>query len=147
MAQVKHRFPSTQFPAATNRRNLRTLLLVSQLHAEEIGARIAKARHELGLSQEQVADVATFSKRSLQDYETGVTIPYKQMAEIGKILKRDVAWLLHGDPEPSVQSQNGLLGEVAENVSELSDSMAEALLRLARIEASLGTGAERDTGT
>lgn len=119
---------------------------MTQLEADEIGERIRQARKELGLSQEQVTDLATFSKRSLQEYEAGNTIPYKQMAEIARLLKREVAWLLHGDPAPAA-SPNGLLGEVAENVDELTQSMAEALLRLARIEASLETGGARGTGT
>lgn len=146
MAQVKHRLRAAQYPAATKRRNLRRLLLVAQLESKEIGERIAQARKELGLTQEEVAEMATFSKRSLQDYEAGLTIPYRQMPELAKLLQREVAWFLHGDPEPA-PSPNGLLGEVAESVSVLSDSMSEALLRLARIEASLGTDEARSTGS
>jgi transcriptional regulator with XRE-family HTH domain len=56
------------------------------------------------MTQEQVADVATFSKRSLQDYEAGVTIPYKHLREIGKILNREVPWFLHGEPEEEAAS-------------------------------------------
>lgn len=119
---------------------------MSQLQGDEIGARIALARNQAGLTQEQVADLATFSKRSLQDYEAGVTIPWRQMQEIAKLLNREVAWFLHGEPEPAA-SPNGLLGEVAENVRVLSDSMGRALERLERIEGALETDEERDTGT
>lgn len=146
MTQVKRRKASARKPAATNDRNFRTFLLVSQLEAKEIGARIRLARDEAGLTQEEVAELATFSKRSLQDYEAGNTIPYRHMQEIAGILNRHVPWFLHGDdPEPA--PADGLLGEVAANVVELTDSMGEALERLARIEAALGTGGARGTGS
>lgn len=146
MAHVKHRARATRTSAATKGRNFRTFLLVTQLKAKEIGDRIAEARKELGLTQEQVTDLATFSKRSLQDYETGVTIPYRQMPELARLLKRDVAWLLHGEQAPAPMP-NGLLGEIATNVSDLTDSMAAALVRLERIEAALGKGEAQGTGT
>ena len=61
------------------------------------------------------------------------------MQEIAAIMKREVPWFLHGETtDPPLQ--DGLLGEVAASVVELTDSMGEALDRLARIEAALGTG-------
>ena len=68
-----------------------------QFEAKEIGQRIAEARTLAGLTQEQVAEMASFSKRSLQDYEAGVTIPYKHMREISRLLGREVEWFLHGE--------------------------------------------------
>jgi len=142
MAQVKRGKATAQKSAATNDRNFRTFLLVAQLEAEAIGARLAQARNEAGLTQEQVADLATFSKRSLQDYEYGVTIPYRHMREIAGILGRPVEWFLHGD----LKTEKGdLLQEVAANVVELSDSMAAALLALERIEGALGSGEDAST--
>lgn len=96
---VNPQIGTTRKAAATNARNFRTFLLVSQLEAQEIGARITQARKELGMTQEEVAEVATFSKRSLQDYEAGVTIPYRHLREISGLLKRPVEWFLHGTPE------------------------------------------------
>jgi transcriptional regulator with XRE-family HTH domain len=88
---------TTKISAATSSRDFRTFLLVAQFEAKEIGARIAQARREAGLTQEQLAELAPFSARSLQDYETGVTIPYRQLREIGRLLDRPVEWLLHGE--------------------------------------------------
>lgn len=82
--------------AATNDRNFHRFLLMAQLEAKAIGARIQQARLEAGMTQEQVAEIATFSKRSLQDYEGGVTIPYRHLREIGQLLDRPVEWFLHG---------------------------------------------------
>jgi GH25 family lysozyme M1 (1,4-beta-N-acetylmuramidase) len=41
--------------------------------------------------------MASFSKRSLQDYEAGVTIPYKHMRELSRLLGREVEWFLRGE--------------------------------------------------
>ena len=98
MAHVKHRTPVTQKHAATNARNFRTFLLMQQFAAEEIGARIRQARKERGLTQDELADLASgFSKRSLQDYESGKTIPYKHLQELGRLLNKPTEWFLYGD--------------------------------------------------
>lgn len=100
--QVKRGKDAARKTAATNDRNFRTFLLVSQLESEAIGRRIHQARKEAGLTQEQLADLATgFSKRSLQDYEAWTTIPYKHMREIAALTGKSTEWLIHGDPEPA----------------------------------------------
>lgn len=91
------RHSTRQNLAATNTREFRSFLLVAQLEAKEIGERIAQARNEAGLTQDELVELATFSKRSLSDYERGATIPYRQMREISKLLDRPVEWFLHGD--------------------------------------------------
>jgi transcriptional regulator with XRE-family HTH domain len=108
--------------AATNPRNFRTFLLMQQFAADEIGARITQARKERGLTQEQLAEMASFSKRSLQDYEGGVTIPYRHMQELARLLSRPQEWFLYGEQEQASA------GERLEQIDE----------RLARIEEALG---------
>lgn len=120
-------------PAATKGRNFRTFLLMTQLQAREIGARLALARKEAGLTQEQVAELSGVSKRSLQDYEAGVTIPYRHFRELASIYQRDVEWVLHGTEAAPVD----LLGEVSASVAMIEEGMADALERLSRIEALL----------
>lgn len=121
-------------PAATIDRNFRTFLLVSQLEAKAIGARLQKARLESGMTQEQVADVATFSKRSLQDYEAGTTIPYKHMRELAGIYQCEVEWLLHGDPETTTPATPPAVGASEERIARLESDVAEALRILRRLE-------------
>lgn len=130
MTQIKRRIGVTRRTAATNDRNFRTFLLVSQLEAQAIGERIAQARREAGLTQEEVADLATFSKRSLQDYEAGVTIPYKHMREIARLLNRPVPWFLHGDAEESIPSSLERLDRIEAQLA----AILEALARVARDE-------------
>jgi transcriptional regulator with XRE-family HTH domain len=129
--------------AATNSRNFRTFLLVSQLEAKQIGARLQLARKEAGLTQEQVADISTVSKRSLQDYEAGVTIPYAHFRELAGIYRCDVNWLLHGEQEPA---EPPLLEEVSASVAALTDGMTDAIERLERIEGLLVNDGASDTG-
>src|SRR4029077_14407263 len=117
MAQSTRRIRSSQELASRKSRTFRSFLLMSQFEAKEIGQRIAQARIVAGLTQEQVAELASFSKRSLQDYETGVTIPYRNMREISRLLGRPVEWLLHGDDDERQ--------ETAELISGLERRLAE----------------------
>lgn len=128
MAQVKRRIDVTRKAAATNDRNFRTFLLMSQLEARAIGARIALARNEAGLTQEELSDLAHgFKKRSLQDYETGVTIPFKHLREISSLLDRPVEWFLHGDPDqPSAEDWR----MVREEIAQLADVLGRIESRL-----------------
>lgn len=129
--QVKRNGAATQRTAATKGRNFRTFLLVSQLEGRAIGERIAQARREAGLTQEQMAELATFSKRSLQDYEAGVTIPYAHMHEISALLKKPVPWFLHGEPDEGElerlrEEVVGTRGEIAglrQAVTEIRDQL------------------------
>ena len=82
---------------ATDARNLRTLLLLSVFAPEDIGARIAQARREAGLTQEELADLVGVSTRSFQGYESGAVVPYKHLGKISEIVRRPVPWFLHGD--------------------------------------------------
>lgn len=131
----------------TNSREFRRFLLVAQLEAKEIGKRIAQARLEAGLTQEQLAEMAPFSYRSLQDYEQGVTIPYRQLREIGKLLDRPVEWFLHGEDEeqPAVLELLAELDRKLDAIDRKLDGDRQAIeqrllgleeeLRQARLEA------------
>lgn len=97
-----------------------------QFQAKEIGQRIAEARTVAGLTQETLAEMASFSKRSLQDYETGVTIPYKHMREISQLLGREVEWFLHGE-ESIPEDRLAALEEKVTSTLEGLTSAVEAL--------------------
>ena len=123
---------ATQLPqklAATKDRYFRSFLLMAQIEAREIGERIAQARKEAGgMSQEELAALATFSKRSLQDYETGVTIPYKHLRELGRLLARSPEWFLYGDDseDDAIGRLEGQLGEVLVVVHQLKAALLDS---------------------
>ncbi len=120
--QVKRNNRAMQKVAATKDRSFRTFLLVSQFEADAIGARIAIARKERGMTQEELASVASFSKRSLQDYEAGVTIPYKHLRELSTLLRKPTDWFLYGDPENQADLQR------------VQEELADVRGRLSRLE-------------
>ena len=101
---------------------------MEEFDALEIGARIAQARRERGLTQEQLAEISSFSKRSLQDYEGGITIPYKHLRELSRILKRKPEWFLYG-PEPDTQITDPILDRLDELLA-LRDPLTELLAEL-----------------
>lgn len=70
---------------------------MEELEAKEVGARIRRARDERGLTQEELAGMASFSKRSLQDYEAGKTAAYRHLGELSRLLNRPREWFLYGD--------------------------------------------------
>lgn len=124
MTQSRHRTLSTQKLAATKDRSFRSFLLMAQIEAREIGERIAQARLEAGgMTQEELAAMATFSKRSLQDYEGGVTIPYKHLKELGRLLARSPEWFLYGE-----ESEEG-------SVSRLEEKLDVVLALLQEVKA------------
>jgi transcriptional regulator with XRE-family HTH domain len=127
MAQVKHREPRGGNLRRQTPRSLRAFLLVQQFEAGEIGARIQQARKERGLTQEELAEMASFSKRSLQDYETGVTIPHQHMAEIGRLLRKPVEWFLYGDDK----DEAGKLDEVLSQLQRLRDEVGSLQQQIA----------------
>jgi transcriptional regulator with XRE-family HTH domain len=124
MTKATRRNHEAQQPAATNDRSFRTFLLMAQLQAREIGARIKQRRLERGLTQPELAAMASFSTRSLQDYENGVTIPYRHLPEIGKLLNTEPVWFLYGQEE---QPDEDRLSRLAGEVGELRDLLERVL--------------------
>ena len=51
------------------------------------------------MTQEQLADLLNVSKRSVQDYEAGETIPWKHFSRLEQVFGRDLGWFLHGEAE------------------------------------------------
>jgi transcriptional regulator with XRE-family HTH domain len=115
----------TQKSVATNPRTFRTFLLMQQFAAQEIGSRIAQARREHGgVTQEQLAELLNVSTRSVQDYEGGVTIPWKHFQQMARILDRPVEWFLRG--EVGEPTSNDEIVERLERIEELVALLVQA---------------------
>ncbi len=65
----------------------------------EIGHRIAQARKEAGLTQQELADRLLVTRRSVQGYESGAVVPYRRLTALAEALGRSAAWFLSGEPE------------------------------------------------
>lgn len=97
--QVKRNLATAQKLSSQNAKDFHTFLLMQQLAAKEIGQRIAQARKEAGMNQDELAELVDVSRRSLQGYEAGEVIPYKHFRTLAEVLNRPVGWFLHGEPD------------------------------------------------
>jgi transcriptional regulator with XRE-family HTH domain len=70
---------------------------MQEAERKEVGERIKRARLEQGLTQDDLAAMASFSKRSLQDYEAGKTPPYRALPELTRLLNKRAEWILYGE--------------------------------------------------
>ena len=98
-------------------------------YAAEVGERIIQARKELPsgrITQEELAELAGVSQRSMQAYETGEVIPYRKMREIADVLGVSTSWLLHGEEENADGEIEGLRKQV-EELTKLVRSMSRKL--------------------
>ncbi len=90
----------------------------------EIGHRIAQARKEAGLTQQELADRLRVTRRSVQGYESGAVVPYRRLNILAQVLDRSAAWFLSGEAE-SLRSEddvrNGLRRLLHEELSKLLD--------------------------
>ncbi|NUR77057.1 MAG: helix-turn-helix transcriptional regulator [Thermoleophilia bacterium] len=87
-----------------------------------IGGRIARARKEHGLTQEELAALVGVSPRSIQGYEAGKVVPYRRLGRIAEVTDRQLHWLLEGDGEP-----------VADVVEQLARLVEELTVEARRI--------------
>ena len=62
----------------------------------DVGARIARARREAGLTQRALARHLGISSRSVQNYESGTVIPYRHLPRIESVTGRRAGWILSG---------------------------------------------------
>ena len=106
---------------------------IDEVAAREVGARIADARRERGLTQEHLAMIASFSKRSLQDYERGVSVPYRHLGELSALLGPPVEWFLHGEQRSVVP------GDRLDRLAERLEQVLRALEGLETLPSSPGS--------
>jgi PAS domain S-box-containing protein len=65
-----------------------------------VGQRIARARKEAGLTQQELADRIGVGRRSVQGYESGQIAGYRHLNRIAAAVGRSRHWLVADDPAP-----------------------------------------------
>jgi transcriptional regulator with XRE-family HTH domain len=105
-------------------------MLASVFEPQAIGERLAQARHEAGLTQEEAADLVGVSTRSLQGYEAGDVVPYRHMRKFASVYKRPLEWLLHGEPAEISEDR---LAEALEEVAAVRGELAQVRALLERL--------------
>jgi transcriptional regulator with XRE-family HTH domain len=117
--------------------NFGTYLLVQQLAAKEIGARIAQARNEAGgMTQPELADLLDLSLRQVQNIEAGTTIPYKYFRRLEEIFPdRPLGWFLHGDEatRPGAGEVDERLDGIEERLGRVEDLARDVLSEIQQL--------------
>jgi transcriptional regulator with XRE-family HTH domain len=93
-----------------------------------IGRRIAQARREAGLTQEELAGLIGVTTRSVQGYEAGTVTPFRHLRKLEEVTEKPRGWLLYG--EGSGAGGDGV-GDVATKLAELVAQIAEDAERIA----------------
>lgn len=82
------------------------------------------------MTQEQLAELLDISKRQLQNYELGETIPWKHFQPLTRIFDRPLEWFLYG-AESEADAREQRLVEAIEQVQGLVAKVDE-LIDIAR---------------
>ena len=86
----------------------------------EIGRRIIEARRELGMSQQELADLVHVSVRSMQAYESGEVVPYRKLSDLASVLDKSAAWILHGNKASDPVGETMALREIADKLDRIA---------------------------
>jgi PAS domain S-box-containing protein len=87
-----------------------------------IGRRIARARKEAGLTQQELADRIGVTRRSVQGYESGAIAPYRHLDQLAAAVGQTHEWLVAEEPGNGTHPSLSL-----ELKSELRDLIREEL--------------------
>jgi transcriptional regulator with XRE-family HTH domain len=112
----------------TNHSDFASFLLVSDLHPQLISDRIRQAREEAGLTQQELADLLGFHKRTIENYEHG-RVPWRELSRLARTLDKSVEWFLRGDDVSHVRAEDvaARLDQVEAQLSRL-EVLAQAVL-------------------
>jgi transcriptional regulator with XRE-family HTH domain len=91
-----------------------------------IGWRIARARKESGLTQEELAALIGVSPRSIQGYEAGKVVPYRRLRRLAEVTSRELGWILEGEPV----AQSAVSSEVVERIVTLVEEVSAEAQRI-----------------
>jgi transcriptional regulator with XRE-family HTH domain len=114
---------------------------IAELEHKGIAGRIKQARNEKGLTQEQMANLLDVKQRTYQNYESATKprIPWERMNDIGRITRKKVEWLLHGEAPDLISAMNGSIPKaIQDQLVELDRKLDEVLKRLPRPEQPTG---------
>jgi transcriptional regulator with XRE-family HTH domain len=103
-----------------------------------IGSRIARARKERGLTQEELAALIGVSARSIQGYEAGKVVPYRRLTQLAEITNCEVGWILQGDVAATAGSDPEVVDRLVIAVEEVSAEARRIRVAAERLEHLLG---------
>ena len=90
--------------------------------------RIAQARKEAGgMNQDDLAALLDVSKRSVQAFEAGETIPWKYFQLLTQAFGRELEWFLHGEDPSPTPSQIAAVEERLGHIEQMADEILLAV--------------------
>lgn len=99
------------------------------LRAKAIGERIAQARREKdGMTQRALSIKLDITERSIADWESGRTIPYKHMRRLEELLGRPASWFLYG--ENGASPPTATIEDIMRRLEDLESNQKEILALL-----------------
>jgi transcriptional regulator with XRE-family HTH domain len=108
------------------------------VEAGGIGWRIARARKERGLTQEELAALIGVSARSIQGYEAGKVVPYRRLSQLAEATNRELGWILEGDAPAKATVTADVLERLVTLVEEFSEEARRIRVAAERLEHLLG---------
>jgi transcriptional regulator with XRE-family HTH domain len=87
---------------------------VDRQERASIGTRIAQARRESGMTQADLASTLSVTVRSIQNYESGVSVPYRHLRAIEALAHKRPGWILDGDGDGALDAKIAMLHEMIE---------------------------------
>jgi transcriptional regulator with XRE-family HTH domain len=101
-----------------------------------IGARIARARREYGLTQADLAEQLGITTRSVQNYEAGVIVPWRHLRRIEVVTHKRSGWVLQDGDAPETLSAESIHA-LLETLNQHQELLREQLQLLQRNTAEL----------
>lgn len=94
---------------------------------KRVGARIAQARRESGLTQRELAHELGVTTRSLQNYEAGAIVPWRHLRRIETVTHKRTGWLLDDGSGPGNAVSPHAISELLEAMEEHQALLREQL--------------------
>jgi transcriptional regulator with XRE-family HTH domain len=118
--------------SATRKVERVTLALQMALDRQRAGAELAALRNEKRMTQDDLEEATGLSKRQLQRYEGGTSMPrWKNLDKLAEILGPEVYDIVRDDEIADVPAETpDPFGPTQRNGNALSDSELELLLRI-----------------
>lgn len=101
---------------------------------KEIGARIAQARLEAGgMTQRELGELVKprLSERSIQAYEQGEVIPFRQLGEFERILGKPIIWFLEGPA--ALEAREKGVADLGARLAKVEKKLGQVLVALEKL--------------
>lgn len=124
----------TSTSATKDRILVKLLAQMAEIQRENVCGRIAEARREAGLTQQEMADALDVTLRGYQTYEAS-RVPWRRLDQIAEITGKSKQWLIHGTkPDEPQQEPAPVSAEIVEAMGALTNEIRRLNARIDQME-------------